>query len=131
MACALIVLGALAPSASARRVDRKSATAVLPAVDPFGSLRPRERRVSLSTRTAANAQLEVVLQVFCFDKQLKVHRRQRTVTGTGQLRVRLRKPRGFKDCSASASVRVTSRPLSPSGQLPAPIRLGAALYAGR
>ncbi len=131
VACALVVLGAFAPAASARRVERKSATAVLPAVDLFGSLRDRERIVSLSTRTAANAELEVYLQVFCFDSQLRVHRRQRTLTGTGQLRARLRKPRGYTECSASASVRVTSRPLPPSGELPAPIRLGAALYAGR
>jgi hypothetical protein len=129
--CALVVLGAFAPATSARRVERKSATAVLPAVDLFGSLRDRERIVSVSTRTTANAHLEVFLQVFCFDKQLRVHRRQRTITGTGQLRTRLRKPRGFRDCSASASVRVTSRPLPASGQYPAPIRLGAALYARR
>jgi hypothetical protein len=129
VACALVVLGAFAPAANARRVERKSATAVLPAVDLLGRLRDRERIVSLSTSTAANAEIEVFLQVFCFDKQLRVHRRQHTVTGTGQLRLRLRKPRGREDCSASASVKVTSRPLSPSGELPAPIRLGAALYA--
>jgi hypothetical protein len=110
-------------------VKRKSATAVLPAVDLLGRLRDRERIVSLSTSTAADAQIEVFLQVFCFDGQLRVHRRQRTVTGTGHLRVRQRKPRGYKNCSGSASVNVTSRPLSPSGELPAPIRLGAALYA--
>jgi len=131
-ACALVVLGAFAPVASAaRRVDRKSATAVLPAVDLFGKLRYRERIASLSTSTAANAEIEVYLQVFCFDKQLRVHRRQRTVTGTGKLRARLRKPPGFKNCSASASVKVTSRPLPASGQYPAAIRLGAAVYAGR
>jgi hypothetical protein len=129
--CALVVLGALAPAASARRVERKSATAVLPAVDLLGRLRDRERIVSLSTSTAANAEIEVYLQVFCFDKQLRVHRKQRTLTGTGQLRARLRKPRGFTKCSASASVRLTRRPLPPSGELPAPTRLGAALYAGR
>jgi hypothetical protein len=131
VACALVVLGAFAPAANARRVERKSATAVLPAVDLLGRLRDRERIVSLSTSTAANAEIEVFLQVFCFDKQLRVHRRQRTVTGTGQLRARLRKPRGYTECSASASVKVTRRPLPPSGGLPAPIRLGAALYAGR
>lgn len=131
-ACALVVLGAFAAAANAaRRVDRKSATAVLPAVDLFGKVRDREWIVSLSTSTAANAQIEVYLQVFCFDKQLRVHRRQRTLTGTGRLRVRLRKPRGRKDCSASASVKVTSRPLPATGGLPAPTRLGAALSARR
>lgn len=129
--CALVVLGAFAPAANARQLKRKAATAVLPAVDLLGRLRDRERIVSLSTSTAADAEIEVFLQVFCFDRQLRVHHRQRTVTGTGQLRARVSKPRGFKDCSASASVRVTSRPLSPSGQLPAPIRLGAALYTRR
>jgi hypothetical protein len=129
VACALVVLGAFAPAASARRVERKSATGVLPDVDLLGRLRDRERIVSLSTSTAANAQIEVYLQAFCFDRQLRVDRRQRTLTGTGQLRARLRKPRGFEDCSASASVKVTSRPLPASGHLPAPIRLGAAVYA--
>jgi hypothetical protein len=129
--CALVVLGAFAPAANARQVKRKSATAVLPAVDLLGRLRDRERIVSLSTSTAANAELEVYLQVFCFDSQLRVHRRQRTLTGTGQLRARLRKPRGYTECSASASVRVTRRPLPASGEYPSPIRLGAALYASR
>ena len=129
--CALVVLGAFAPAANARQLKRKAATAVLPAVDLLGRLRDRERIVSLSTSTAADAEIEVFLQVFCFDRQLRVHRRMRTVTGTGQLRVRLGKPRGFKDCSASASVNVTSRPLLPSGESPGPTRLGAALYAGR
>jgi predicted phage tail protein len=92
VACALLVLGAFAPVASARRVERKSATAVLPAVDLLGRLRDRERIVSLSTSTAADARIEVFLQVFCFDRQLRVHRRQRTLTGTGQLRARLHKP---------------------------------------
>ena len=69
---------------------------MLPSVVLSGSLRDRERMVSVSTRTAANAQIEVFLQVFCFDKQLTVHRRQRTVTGTGQVRVRLRKPRALQ-----------------------------------
>ena len=131
VACGLVMLGAFAPAASARRVERKSATAVLPAVDLFGRLRDRERIVSLSTRTAANAELEVYLQVFCFDSQLRVHRRQRSLTGTGQLRARLRKPRGYTECSASASVRVTRRPLSPSGNSRTDRGLRAALYAGR
>jgi hypothetical protein len=129
--CALVVLGAFTPAANARRVERKSATAVLPAVDLLGRLRDRERIVSLSTSTAADAQIEVFLQVFCFDRQLRVHRRQRTLTGTGQLRARLRKPRGFTECSVGASVNVTSRPLLPSGESPGPTRLGAALYARR
>jgi hypothetical protein len=129
--CALVVLGAFAPAANARQLKRKSATAVLPAVDLLGRLRDRERIVSLSTSTAADAQIEVFLQVFCFDRQLRVHRRQRTLNGTGQLRARLRKPRGFKNCSASASVSVRSRPLLPSGESPGPTRLGAALYARR
>jgi hypothetical protein len=131
VACALVVLGAFAPAANARQLKRKSATAVLPAVDLLGRLRDRERIVSLSTSTAADAEIEVFLQVFCFDRQLRVHRRLRTVTGTGQLRARLGKPRGFKHCSASASVTVTTRPLPPSGELPTPIRVGAALYARR
>ena len=67
VACALVVLGAFAPAASARRVERKSATGVLPDVDLLGRLRDRERIVSLSTSTAANAQIEVYLQAFCFD----------------------------------------------------------------
>jgi hypothetical protein len=124
-----VVLGALAPVANARRVARKSSIAVLPSVFPSGELLKSERVVRVSARTAANAQLEVFAQVFCFDNQLQVHRRQRTITGTGQVRARLRKPGAYKDCTASASVEVTSRPLPPSGQLPAPIRLGAALYA--
>jgi hypothetical protein len=112
-------------------VARKSAVAVLPSVFPSGELRKSERFVRVSARTAANAELEVFLQVFCFDNQLRVHRRNRTVTGIGQVRVRLRKPGAYKDCTASASVEVTSRPLPASGQLPAPIRLGATLYARR
>lgn len=131
LTCVVAALGALAPAANARRVARKSAVAVLPSVYPSGELRKSERIVRVSARTAANAEMEVFVQVFCFDNQLRVHRRKRTVTGTGQVRARLRKPGAYKDCTASASVEVTSRPLSPSGEVPGPIRLGAALYAGR
>ena len=125
------MLGAVAPAADARRVARKSATAILPGVSPFGKLLPRERVVSVSAHTGPDAQIEVFLQAFCFDKQLRVHRKQRTFTGTGHVRGTVRKPRGYTDCSASASVSVTSRPLAPSGQQPGPIRLGVALYARR
>ena len=131
LTCAIVALGALVPVANARRVARKAAVAVLPSVYPSGELRRNERVVRVSAHTAANAQMEVFVQVFCFDKQLRVHRRKRTVTGTGQVRARLRKPGTYKNCTASASVEVTSRPLPPSGQLPAPIRLRAALYARR
>jgi hypothetical protein len=130
--CAVVVLGAVAPAASARRVARKSATAVLPSVFPSGQLRQRERIVRVSAHAGTDAQIEVVLQAFCLDDQLRFHRRQRTFTGTGHVRGRVRRPRGvFQDCTASATVRVRSRPLSPSGQTPAPTRLGAALYARR
>jgi hypothetical protein len=128
--CAIVALGALAPAASARRVARKSATAVLPSVFPSGRLRAGERVVSVSTHAGPDAQIEVVLQAFCLDNNLRFHRRQRTFTGTGAVHGQVRRPRGrFQDCTASASVRVTSRPLSPSGQTPGPTRLGAALYA--
>jgi len=127
--CAIVVLGVLAPAASARRVARKSATAVLPSVFPSGHLRKGERTVRVSAHAGPDAQIEVVLQAFCFDNQLQVHRKQRTFTGTGQVQGWVRRPRGFKDCTASASVAVTSRPLLPSGQSPGPTRLGAALYA--
>ncbi len=128
--CMIAVLGAVAPAASARRVARKSATAVLPSVFPSGQLRQRERIVRVSAHASRDAQIEVLLQAFCLDNQLQFHRRQRTFTGTGQVRGRVRRPRGsFQDCTASATVRVTSRPLTPSGQTPGPTRLGAALYA--
>jgi len=79
-----------------------------------------------------NVEIEVLLQAFCLDNHLQFHRRQRTFTGTGQVRGRVRRPRDvFQDCTASATVRVTSRPLPPSGQTPGPTRLGAALYARR
>ena len=129
--CAIVVLGAVAPAADARRVARKSATAVLPGVSPYGKLRPRERVVSVSAQAGPDAELEVFLQAFCFDRLLQVHRTQRTFNGTGQVRGTVRKPRGYTDCSASASVRVTSRPLTSSGQQPGPTRLGVALYARR
>jgi hypothetical protein len=129
--CALVVLGAFAPGASARQVDRESETAVLPSVYPFGELRKGERIVSLSARTAADAQIEVTLEAICFDRQRRLHRRKRTFSGTGQVRGRVRRPQGsFRLCTASASVRVRSRPTTPSGDFPPPIRLGAALYAG-
>ena len=128
--CAIVALGALAPAASARRVARKSATAVLPSVFPSGQLRKGEHVVSVSAHAGPDAQIEVVLQAFCLDDNLRFHRRQRTFTGTGAVRGRVLRPRGrFQDCTASASVRVTSRPLSPSGQTPGPTRLGSALYA--
>jgi hypothetical protein len=131
VACALVVLAALAPGASARQVDRESETALLPSVYPFGELRKGERIVSLSARTAADAQIEVTLEAICFDRQRRLHRRQRSFTGTGQVRGRVRRPRGrFRLCTASATVRVRSRPLSDTGDLPPPIRLGAAVYAG-
>jgi hypothetical protein len=131
VACALAVLDGLAPVASARSVDRESATALLPAVSPFGELRKGERIVSLSARTAADARIEVTLQAMCFDER-RFRRRQRSFTGTGHVRARIRRPRGrFSDCTASASVRVESRALTPTGDLPPPIRLGAALYAAR
>jgi hypothetical protein len=130
-ACALAALGGLAPAASARSVDRESATAVLPTVSPFGELRKGERIVTLSARTTADAQIEVTLQAMCFDR-LRFRRRQRSFSGTGRVHARIRRPRGrFRDCTASASVRVESRPLTDTGDLPPPIRLGAALYAGR
>ncbi len=40
-------------------------------------------------------------------------------------------PESYRDFSADASVKMTSRPLSDSGQVPGQIRLGAALHAGR
>jgi hypothetical protein len=131
VACAVAVLGALAPGASARPVDRESETAVLPAVFPFGDMRKGERIVSLSARTAADAEIEVTLEAICFDRQRRLHRRHRSFTGTGQVRGRVRRPRGsFRLCTASATVRVRSRPLTPTGDVPPPIRLGAAVYAG-
>ena len=132
VACALAVLGPFAPGASARPVDRESETAVLPAVFPFGDMRKGERIVSLSARTAADAEIEVTLEAICLTRGHRLQRRQRTITGTGQVRGRVRRPPGrFQLCTASASVRVRSRPLTPTGDLPRPIRLGAALYAGR
>jgi hypothetical protein len=125
------VLGGFAPGASARPVDRESERALLPAVFPFGDMRKGERIVSLSARTAADAQIDVTLEAICLDGRNRVHRRQRTLTGTGQVGGRVRRPRGrFRLCTASASVRVRSRPLTPTGDVPPPIRLGAALYAG-
>ena len=131
VACALVALGAVAPAAGARQVDRQSDTDLLPAVYPFGKLRNGERIVSLSVRTAADAHIEVTLEAICFDTQRRLHRRTRTLTGTGGLRGRVRRPRGrYRLCTASASVRVRSRPLTDTGDFPPPIRLGAALYAG-
>jgi hypothetical protein len=131
-ACALALLGAVAPGASARPVDRESETALFPAVFPFGDMRKSERIVSLSVRTAADAEIEATVEAICFDRQRRLHRRHRTLTGTGHVRGRVRRPRGrFRLCTASASVRVRSRPLTPTGDVPGPIRLGAALYAGR
>jgi hypothetical protein len=130
--CAIVALGAIAPVASARQVARKSATALLPSVFPTGQLKKRERVVSVSAHAGPDAHIEVVLQAFCLDADLRFHNRQRTFTGTGEVRGRVRKPRGrYRSCTASASVRVTSRPLLPSGQTPGPTRLGAALYARR
>jgi hypothetical protein len=131
VACALGVLGGFAPGASARQLDRQSETALLPSVFPFGEMRKGERMVSLSARTAADAPIEVTLESICFDRQRRLHRTKRSFTGTGQIRGRVRRPRGrFRVCTASGSVRVRSRPLTPTGELPPPIRLGAALYAG-
>jgi hypothetical protein len=129
--CVLAASLVAAPAASARRVDRDSGWAVLPRADPFGKLRRGERIVRLSVRTAPDASLEALLETFCFDRNLRLHRRRRTLTGTGSLRGVVRRPPGrYRDCSASASVRVTSRPVPGSGEVP-PIRLGAALYARR
>jgi len=128
---ALCALLALAPAASARRVSLRSATEVLPFVNPEGKLRKRERFVKVSARTAKDAKVEAFLQVFCFNRKLKLLRRTKTFKGTGRVTGRVRNPRrkGYS-CSASASVRVTSRPTPPQGN-PPPIRLSAALYATR
>jgi hypothetical protein len=132
VACAVAVLGAFAPGASARPLDRESETALLPAVFPSGDLRKGDRIVSLSARTAADVQIEVTLEAICLTRQHRLHRRDRSFTGTGQVRGRVRRPPGrFRLCTATATVRVRSRPLTPTGELPPPIRLGAALYAGR
>ena len=127
-ACALL---ALAPAASARRVALRSATAVLPAVDPTGKLRKRDRVVRVNARSAKDAKIEVFLQAFCFNRKLKLLRKTKTFKGTGYVTGKVRKPRrkGFT-CSTSASVKVTSRPTPPQGDVP-PIRLSAALYATR
>ena len=131
-ACLAATLLALAPAASARRVDRRSASAVLPKVFPVGKVKARERVVRIVATSAAGAQLEAMVQVYCFDEDVKVHRRQKTLSGTGTIDARIRRPRGKGlDCSASADVRVASRPAPPNDEPIAPIRLTVTLSAKR
>jgi hypothetical protein len=130
--CASSALLAVAPAADARKVTSRSATAVLPGVDPVGKLKPGERVVKISARSVKGAGIEVFLQIYCFDDQLAVHRRSRTLEGTGNVRGQLRRPRGTGlDCSANATVRVRSRPSPPAGERLQPIRLTAVIRAFR
>jgi hypothetical protein len=130
LATGLVV--AVAPAADARKVTSRSATGVLPGVDPVGKLKPRERIAKISARTAKGAEIEVFFQIYCFDDQLTVHRRSRTLTGTGHVHGKLRRPRGKSlDCSTDAAVRVRSRPAPPAGERLEPIRLIAVIRAFR
>jgi hypothetical protein len=123
------VLCALAPAASARRIYRHSATGIVPALDPFKHLKKRDRVVRVSARSRADAKIEAFLQVFCFDKNLRVHTKRRTFRGTGRVTGKVRRPKGKGlSCSTSASVKVTSRSTPPTGPVP-PVRLSVALYA--
>ena len=129
--CATSALLAFVPASEARKVNSRSATAILPGVDPTGKLKPRERIAKISARSVKGAEIEVFFQVFCFDDQLKVRRKTHTFKGTGHVHGKLRRPRGRDlDCSASAMVRVTSRPQGAGGEIP-PIRLTAVIRAFR
>jgi hypothetical protein len=129
--CTASALLAFVPASEARKVDSRSATAVLPGVDPTGRLKPRERIAKISARSAKDAEIEVFFQIFCFDDQLQLHRKSRTLEGVGHVRGKLRRPRGRGlGCSASATVRVKSRPQGANGEIP-PIRLTAVIRAFR
>lgn len=128
--CAASALLAVAPAADARKVTSRSATGVLPGVDPVGKLKPGERVVKIDARSVKGSEIEVFLQIYCFDDQLTVHRRSRTLTGTGRVRGKLRRPPGKGlDCSTDAAVRVRSRPAPASGQRLEPIRITAVIRA--
>ena len=128
---ATAILLALAPAAGARRVALRSATGITPLVTPTSRIRKTERVVKLSARSVSGAKIEAFVQVFCFNKNLRLYRKTKTVTGVGRVTTKVRRPRGKGlSCTADANVRVTSRPAPVSGPVP-PIRLSAALYATR
>lgn len=129
--CCALALSAVVPMAEARRVDSRSATGILPKVYPVGRPKPGERTVRIVATSAADARIEATLQVYCFDAQLRVKRRDKVFTGTGRIDQTLKRPRGGgEDCSTSASVRVVSRPQPATGRI-APIRLTVRLGASR
>lgn len=128
--CAMAVPLAFVSTADGRQVNKRSATGMLPGVDPVGKLKPKERIATVSVRSIKDAEIEVFFQVFCFDAQLVLHRKTKTLKGKEHVAGRLRRPRGKGlDCSTSAMVRVKSRPASPSGGPLPPIRVTAVLRA--
>ena len=128
---ALPATGVAARKPKERQVDARAATGTLPKIAPVGRLKASERSVLLRIRTASDASVEALFQIFCFDKQLRLKRVRRTVRGRGLVTATLKRPRGLGlGCSTDASVRVSSRPAPASGSL-RPVRVGAALYARR